>query len=275
MTETEDQNQVRFELYVENKKRYIGVLEEKVPKVRERTERNLAKLRQREGVDDVTRNELENKFRASIVVAEGAVEQQKNILRFSRPIKEDDVQERERVYKNFSKEARNVIHPDLPLRFHGTSIHRAEQVIREKGLSSSVDRIGVETSYDVSDQVSVTTPRLLETTIHSYSGLIGEDRMVPAGCIFVMLPKSNLEERAGESMLMGNVSFDAEPERLVSVITSTEMKNDVADWMNNSGLDSTKVHTYDEFLESMEDLTGKINRDSNVLDNLVPYRNAK
>ena len=64
---------------------------------------------------------------------------------------------------------------------------------REDGeISSSVDRVGSSTSYDVSDQVSVTTKNTIETTVQGYAGLTGNYNL-PAGCIFVILPQDENE----------------------------------------------------------------------------------
>lgn len=184
-------------------------------------------------------------------------------LEFLRPSSEEDRAYRLKVMKELPKRILESTPPDLPLRFHGAPIYTSREIIASKGLSSSVDRLGVETSYDVSDQVSVTMSDTIKVTLDSYTGLAGEHE-VPAGCVFVLLPKSEEDSRSGVHMLMGNVDFEEHPNRLFAVMTSGENVERVRQWAQDSGLDSTKVKEFFEFADELSELKsdveqGKVN----------------
>lgn len=70
---------------------------------------------------------------------------------------------------------------------------------------------------------------------------------MPAGCIFVVLPKDDNDRESGESLLMGNVNFKEEPSRLYAIITTPENINMVSKWCKENNVDSGKVYDYDSF----------------------------
>lgn len=153
-----------------------------------------------------------------------------------------------RQYDEFSNNIKNMVSSNLPLRFHGCPIYTARQIISDGEISSSVDRLGVSTSYDVEDQVSVTTIDTVDTTVKGYAKLVG-DYTLPAGCIFVLLPKDENDALAGQSMLMQNVDFKAEPERLIGIITTPENISIAKSWAQENGVDTSKICEYDNFID--------------------------
>ncbi len=172
---------------------------------------------------DVDRKEMRLEIAMKVVaMRKRALQILEEQVEFFRPSNEEDIAYRLRQYEEFSKIIKNIVPNDIPLRFHGCPINAAKHILEDGEISSSVDRIGIESSYDVSDQVSVTTKDTVETTVQGYAGLIGLNYNMPAGCIFVVLPKDELDAKAGESMLMGNISFKESPERLVAIITTPE-----------------------------------------------------
>lgn len=191
-----------------------------------------------------------------------ALAQIEDQLEFLRPSDEKDMQYRLRQYDEFSKKMKDLVPEDLPLRFHGCPIYTAKHIIESGEISSSVDRLGVETSYDTEGQISVTTKDTLDTTIHGYTHL--SENFFPAGCVFVLLPKDELDAKAGDSMLMGNVNFKQEPNRLYGIITTPENIEKVSQWAKVSGIDLSKIHDFDEFAKSFEKQkdTVKINQPS-------------
>jgi len=198
---------------------------------------------------DVDKKEIRlNIARQNIARRQNALNIITDKLRFIRPGNEEDTIYRGRQYDEFSKKIENLVSDDLPLRFHGCPIYTAERIIFAGELSSSVDRLGIETSYDVSDQVSVTTRKTIETTVRGYADL-AENQSLPAGCIFVLLPKDEMDARAGDSMLMGNVNFKQNPERLYAIITTPENFERVCGWCNANGVSSSKVYDYDDFIK--------------------------
>ena len=113
------------------------------------------------------------------------------------------------------------------------------------------------TSYDSSGQISVTTSDTISTTINGYSGLLDNEYFLPAGCIFVVLPKDEEDAKAGNSMLMGNVNFKESPDRLVAIISTPENMNRIIYWTTENNIDSDKVFTYDGFVEYLKSMTPK------------------
>ena len=167
-------------------------------------------------------------------------------LFYLRPASKEDIEYRLRQYKDFAEEARKCIPEDLPLRFHGCPIYAAKKIIESGEISSSADRQGFETSYDTNGQISVTTKDSLDITVTSYSGLI-DDYTLPAGCIFVLLPKDDFDRESGKSLLMENVNFRNEPSRLFAIITTPENILKVSNWCKENNIDLNKVYDYDNF----------------------------
>lgn len=195
-----------------------------------------------------------DKKEARLKIAQKTISSRKNALAqvegqlaFLRPSNEKDMEYRLRQYDEFPKKIKDLVPEDLPLRFHGCPIYTAKQIIESGEISSSVDRLGVETSYDMEGQISVTTKDTLDTTIHGYTHL--SENFLPAGCVFVLLPKDELDTKAGNSMLMGNVNFKQEPNRLYAIITTPENIKRVSQWAKVSGIDLSKIHDFDEFGE--------------------------
>ena len=187
----------------------------------------------------------------TINTKKNALEQIENQLEFLRPSSQEDMNYRLKQYNEFSKQVKSEVPDDLHLCFHGCPIYVAKQIIKDGEISSSVDRIGSETSYDVSDQVSVTTKNTIETTVQGYTGLTGNYNL-PAGCIFVILPKDESEIKSSEtSMLIGNVSFKENPERLYSIITTPENIEKVTEWAEKANIDLSKIHDFEGFIQEI------------------------
>lgn len=189
--------------------------------------------------------------RKTIITKQNALKQIDEQIEFSRPENEEDIAYRQRQYDEFPNLIKRIVPDDIPLRFHGCPINAAQHILEDGEISSSVDRLGIETSYDTEDQVSVTTKDTIETTVRGYAGLAGNYNM-PAGCIFVVLPRDENDARTGDSMLMSNVSFKQSPERLVSIITSPENLQRVSQWAQESGVDISKICDYDGFQNLLE-----------------------
>jgi len=188
------------------------------------------------------------------------LQQLKEQTEFSRPENEEDIAYRQRQYHEFPNLIKKIIPDDIPLRFHGCPINVAQHILRDGEISSSVDRLGITTSYDVEDQISVTTKDTIETTVMGYAGLAGDYNM-PAGCIFVILPRDEKDAKSGDSMLMSNVSFKQYPERLVSIITSLENLKRLSQWAQESGIDISKICDYDGFQSLLEKYIEKTNNE--------------
>ena len=162
----------------------------------------------------------------------------------------DEVEkEKNDIYENFTRELRNNNNLDPDLCFHGCrDIATVLKIIESGELSSSSDRLGYETSYDVEDQVSVTTLESLDITIQGYTGL-NNSSSSRAGAVFVVTPKNEDEIESSRRLLIGNVDFKNNPDRLVSIITTKENKPLLVEACTLSGIDVSKVYTFSEYLE--------------------------
>lgn len=184
---------------------------------------------------------------------------------FARPDNPVDLAERNDVYNSFHRNVEKVLSDNLHLKFHGTDICHASQIIKTGQISSSVDRIGSETSYDTEGQISVSEKNTLYVTTHGYTDL--PRHFMPAGCVFVVLPKNHVEDMAGKSLLMDNVDFRSNPDQLYAIITTSQNKDMVAGWCVDSGV-LAPVMTFDESLQ-------KIEQDSQKMDKAVELLGGK
>lgn len=203
--------------------------------------------------DNIDKKELRLEIaQKTIQVRQHALGEINDKLEFLRPANQEDIDYRLKKYSEFSKQVKAEVPDDLHLCFHGCPIYAARHIIEDGEISSSVDRIGSETSYDVSDQVSVTTKNTIETTVQGYTGLTGNYNL-PAGCIFAIVPKDENEIQTSEtSMLIGNVSFKENPERLYAIITTPENIERVTEWAEKGNIDLSKVYDFEGFIQDIE-----------------------
>lgn len=107
---------------------------------------------------NVDRKEIKLQLAATnIGIRRYALEQINDELQFIRPANIEDIEYRTRQYKEFSEIIEEFLPDDLPLRFHGCPIYNAKKIIESGEISASSDRVGFNTSYDVTGQISVTT----------------------------------------------------------------------------------------------------------------------
>jgi hypothetical protein len=234
--------------------------------MRERTARFNQTYREKFG-----REPEQGEFDGSVTMAEATLVSLEHELAFLRPSSEEDVAYRQRIAAEFSAGVRNAAPKDLPLRFHGASIYESRDIIITGGLSSSVDRLGAQTSMDGAGQVSVTTPDSIHITMEGYVDLFESNCCIPTGCTFVMLPGSQEDAAAGESMLMGNVDFTEEPDRLFAILASPETMSDVQGWAATAGIDPGRVTEYFAFVDQLADLSTQIDSGALNAQDLVPY----
>ncbi len=196
-------------------------------------------------------------------------------LLFLRPKKEFDVVERKWTYDNLSQEIKINCPTNLPLRFHGTSIYAAQEIIKNKTLNSLADRIGFETDYAAEDQIWISSPSYCVTTIKGYSDLNTDRYFLPAGCIFVFLPNSEQEAKDTEnSLTTGSIDFKENQKLLFCLITSTENKTMVKNWMKQSNLDENLVSTFTEFPQKLSSLKDDITKNPKLLEEILPYKST-
>ncbi len=175
---------------------------------------------------------------------------ERNLVRLAReldilrPSSAQDVEYRLRVQHELPGHIKDALPADSPVRFHATSLLATEGIVKTGELSSSVDRTGSASSYDTADQVSATMPDNVEISVESYLGLTNRNMCLPAGCLFMLLPKDADEAAAGNQQLMDNVYFKKNPKQLVGVLTSDENLPTVRAWFVENDLDPNKVQEF-------------------------------
>lgn len=180
-------------------------------------------------------------------------------LKFIRPNMPEDIEYRDHQYDNFVTNLEEVISPDFDLRFHGTSIYFAQQIIKEGKISSSADRYdGYIKSDNRRGEISVSNIKTLATTIHGwFSDLSAYRRSLPCGCVFAILPKDR-EDAAYGPNLIKTVDFKENPEQLFGIITTPENIKRIYQWMKKEKLNSDSVYTFEDFLQAVKEKSNDI-----------------
>ena len=195
-----------------------------------------------------TDDDLKNiAYKSTIIRRKNYLKDIKSILNNIREPFDEDIEYRKYIMSGFIKEVEENIPDELHLCFHGCPIYTAKDIISDQMISSSVDRIGTETSYDTSDQVSVTTKDTIVTTLDGYSDVHSLNYVIPCGVVFVIRPKNDYEVESSRCMLITTVDFRDE-NRLEAILSTPENIDKLRKWCINSNLDSNYVHTFDEFV---------------------------
>ena len=195
------------------------------------------------------------------------IEEEQLALKFIRPNNPNDIEYRIYQYREFTNNLQAIISKNLDLRFHGTPIYFAEQIIKTKTITSSADRYnGYIKSTDRRGEFSASSIRKLRDTISFFSDIQGYQRSLPCGCIFALFPKG--PEDNEKLNLMQNVDFNKNPEQLYGVFTTPENIERVSVWMQEAGLDTSKVYTFESFLEQVKETSKLI--DGEELQSVTP-----
>lgn len=174
-------------------------------------------------------------------------------LEYLRPVIDEDKEYRLRQYHEFQNKMKELIPDNLQLRFHGCPIYTAKQIIKSGEIISSVDRIGLKTSYDEDGEISVTTKKDVGASVGVYANL-KNSFCLPAGCIFVLFPENEGDALLSERRtIMNNVNFKNNPERLYAILTTPENIKRVNEWCGEAGIDLGKIYDFDEFSKKLEE----------------------
>lgn len=189
-----------------------------------------------------------------------ALYEKKLRLQFVRPNSKRDINERKKIKKELEKKICDA-DPEgvLNLRFHGTPIHFAKEIIKSRGIFSSRDRLNgfASSSYNYNEIGVSALDNANSFDFNSHSMRIMDIdgykyKSYPAGCMFVLIPRDKEESDMIERRQMRNVDFTKTPEALYAVMTTTENIRIVKEWMKKSGLDSSKVYTMDGLVEKIK-----------------------
>ncbi|MCR5223625.1 MAG: hypothetical protein K6C11_00525 [Bacilli bacterium] len=169
--------------------------------------------------------------------------------KFIRPNRKEEIEDRERIANTFGNNLLEVLGSESNLRFHGTPIYYAKQIIESGGISSTADRYdGYIKSTDLPGTFSASTINTLSRSINFFTDFGSYIRCLPCGVLFVLREQEGDYELRGESS-MQNINFKEKPDNLVAIVCTDEVKNKVIRWCNKNEIDSNKVFTYDGFIE--------------------------
>lgn len=172
--------------------------------------------------------------------------------KFIRANDPEDVEYRKRQLETFCIRLQSLITETSELRFHGTPIYFAEEIIRHGNISSTADRFGgYIRSTDLPGEISVSDINKLSRTLDFFMDMTAYDRCLPCGCLFVLRGNDQSAEQR-EASVMNAVDFFEDPDRLAAVVTTPENQKRVKCWMKISDLPDELVCTFDEFLESIQ-----------------------
>jgi len=175
-------------------------------------------------------------------------------LKFMRPNIPEDIEYRNtHGGEDFVRKLQEIASPNLDLRFHGTPIYFAEQIIKSGEISSTADRYdGYIKSTDMKGEISASTIKSVNRTIDFFSDMASYMHSLPAGCIFAILPKDQADANYGPDLLH-SVNLKENPEQLFGLITTPENIEQVTNWMKESGFQDKGVYTFEGFLEAVKE----------------------
>ncbi len=231
---------------------------QRVKKMTERAER----LQQK--IADETDEWRRERYMQQLRDAEATLRDNEALVEFARIPTAEDIEERERITRNFAQEyvnsVKETVPDDLPLVFHGTNnIGRVREIVRSHGLLTPEQR--GESMKSFATQIDVTAKTNIRVSCEFAES---NNAWMPYGAIFAFMPKpEEIEEvlnTGDNSEVFGGVdgvNFKDEPERLYGIITTTENVPRVQAWCRAEGLDESKVLTHDGFLQAMQELDDK------------------
>lgn len=182
-------------------------------------------------------------------------------LLYMRPQSQKDAQERQDVLANFAKNVESVDPTDsLNLRFHATSLATAKDIIQSGGLISSVDRNnGFIESTNLSNEISVSSIHNIQYSVDFWMDTQSLSESKPCGVMFVVQPQSQEEADMIVNRQMHNVLFKQNPEQLVAIVTTSENIPTVQKWLEDNGIRTDCLHTFDEFPKALEQQRNSLN----------------
>lgn len=182
-------------------------------------------------------------------------EYEKSILitEFIRPNTKEEIESRNIIGNTFANNLKSILGSNSNLRFHGTPIYFAKEIIKSNSITSTADRYnGYIASSDESGVISASTIDSLSRTIDYFTDFSSYMRCLPCGVLFVLNEKEGDFELRNTSE-MQNINFKTNPEQLVGIVCTDEVKKTVIKWCVKYNMDENKVFSYNEFLEYAKD----------------------
>lgn len=193
------------------------------------------------------KKELENKNRwyYEIIMCSKMVE-------FFRPNSINEQQERNEIYSNFGNTVSELLSPDSNLRFHGTPIYFAKDILKTKNISGSADRYdGYIRSTDSKGTFSASDVSSLNRTIQFFMDLGSDRRCLPCGVLFVLNEKEN-DSELREDALMNNVDFNKNPEQLKAIISTDENIELLTKYCLESNIDPNCIYSFNSYIDHIK-----------------------
>ena len=179
-----------------------------------------------------------------------ALDEAKLALNFIRVNSQEDIDYRDEQCKSFADKLRAVLSDNLDLRFHGTPIYFAEQIIKSGSITSTADRYdGYIKSTDMKGEISASDKQTIGRTINFFSDVTAYQKCLPCGCIFAIFPKDEEDAKYGQSLLH-SVDFKKNPQQLFGIFTTPENIEQVKKWMKESHFNPNLVYTFEEFIKT-------------------------
>lgn len=218
-------------------KNQIKIYKKDIDEAERRLERELKEVPQRKFAIDQTKRYIFG-LRYSLYKMERE-------LKFLRVPTKEDIEYRLDIKKNFSFFLEKAFINKVDLRFHGTSIYFAREIIAHGEISCSQDRFGYSTSHDIAGHFSASPVFAVDVTVDYYLDLT--NYFMPAGCLFVM--KSRGENDVLNGSQMRKFVFKETPEALVGILTTPENVDRVKGWCLEAGIDEDLVSRFEDFLQ--------------------------
>jgi hypothetical protein len=179
-------------------------------------------------LDSGTKEALEAEIEQNnkqLVKAKDALRKLQTELQFIRPHNYQDCEERKNIMENFPEKMLSIDPKNsLDLRFKGVSIDDACNIIMSQQLISGKTRIGYSNTSTPGGFISVGNIEELSEIIGFYA-MVSEMQLknsMPCGAMFVLKPESKEESDLIKYHQMNEVNFLENPEKLVTIVTSTE-----------------------------------------------------
>lgn len=189
--------------------------------------------------------------------------------KFIRPNSSDDIEYRNRQLNSFTDKLKEILPGDLDIRFHGTPVYFAEEILKSGTISSSADRFdGYVKSTDDRGEISVSDINSLSRTVNYFLDVTAYHRCLPCGCLFVLNADGQSQEQKGRSV-MNSIDFKQEPERLYAIVTTPENIEKVKGWLFDSHMSMDLAYTFDGFIKKMEIVQEKKGHNNDALNDKV------
>ena len=190
------------------------------------------------------------------------IDNRQGALKFIRPNNQKDINEREKWKKEFPIKIKELLDDSSDLRFHGTSIYNAENIIKTGFITSTVDRYnGYETSSDQSGVFSAATASTIDVVFsNGFDGTGDYAVCLPCGCTFVFKNRDDDDREKEKALQMKAINFKEHPEQLYGIVTSEENLPSVRKWMSSAGYDSALVTGFQGFIDRISQENSPVNK---------------